>query len=250
MNDSPLRAMAPLALTILLLGFPLTATTAAPRYKTNLPPSAELSYAIKAKQKGIAVDGDAVMRWNTASGKFTASNEARAMLVGKILDAKTEGDIGPFGLAPLNFTEKRFRKEATTTSFDRSAGIIRFTASEQTYPIKGGEQDRNSAIWQLIAVARAAPAKFKPGSNWTFFVAGRRDADTWTFKVIKKEKLATPLGEIDTVRVEKAPPPDSKDQHLDIWLAPSLEWYPARLRFREDDGDFIEQTLQKVNKPS
>lgn len=250
MNASFLRAIAPLALTGILLGMSASAATAAPRYKTNLPPPAELSYAIKAQQKGIAVDGDAVMRWNTDAGKFTATNEARAMLVGKILDAKTEGDIDTYGLAPLHFTEKRFRKEATTTSFDRGAGIIRFTASEQTYPIQGGEQDRNSAIWQLIAVARAAPAKFKTGSNWTFFVAGRRDAEPWTFKVIKKEKLSTPLGEIDTVHVEKSPPPDSKDQHLDIWLAPSLEWYPARLRFREDDGDFIEQTLQRVNKPS
>lgn len=247
MNDSPLRAMAPLALTILLLGFPLTATTAAPRYKTNLPPSAELSYAIKAKQKGIAVDGDAVMRWNTASGKFTASNEARAMLVGKILDAKTEGDIGPFGLAPLNFTEKRFRKEATTTSFDRSAGIIRFTASEQTYPIKGGEQDRNSVVWQLATIARSTPNKFKAGASIPLTVVGQKDADAWTFKVGKAEKIKTSTGDLNTVKVSRVIKDGGKDQKLDIWFAPSMEWYPARVRITEPEGDFIEQTLTKVD---
>lgn len=240
-----LRAIAPFLLAGTML---LPPASAGPRYKTDLPPSAELSYAIRAKQKGIPVEGDAVMHWSADAGKFTATNEARAMLVGKILDAKTEGAIDDYGLAPLSFTEKRFRKPATTTSFDRTAGIIRFTASEDTFPIKGGEQDRNSAIWQLIAVARAAPGKFKPGSSWTFTVAGRRDAEPWTFKVVKREKVSTPLGEIDTVHIEKAPPPDSKEQHLDIWLAPSLEWYPARLRFRDDDDDFIEQTLQKVDK--
>jgi hypothetical protein len=243
-----LRADAALVLTgALLCTFP-PAAMAAPKYKTSLPPSAELTYQIKAKQKGIKLDGDAVMRWNASSGKYTASNEARTKLLGKILATRTEGDIDGWGLAPASFTEKRFRKDPTTTSFDRAAGIIRFTASEQTYPIEGGEQDRNSAIWQLISVARAAPGKFKPGSIWTFFVAGRRDAEPWTFKVTKQETLSTPLGEMNTVHIEKAPPPDSQDQHLDIWLAPSLEWYPVRLRFREDDGDYIEQTLRKVDK--
>lgn len=254
MNALSPRVLAPLALSAALGAAALAALPlpahAAPKYKTNLPPSAELSYAIKAKQKGIPVEGDAVMRWNAVAGKFTASNEARAMIVGKILDAKTEGAIDSYGLAPRSFTEKRYRRAATTTSFDRDAGLIRFTASEQTYPIQGGEQDRNSAIWQLIAVARAMPGKFKPGANWTFFVAGRRDAEPWTFKVINQEKVSTPLGELNTVHIERTPASDSKEQHLDIWLAPSLEWYPARLRFREDDGDYIEQTLQKISKPS
>lgn len=249
-----LRALAPFLLASSLLGLSAASlaapASAPPRYKTNLPPPAELSYAIKAQQKGIALDGEAVMRWTTDAGKFSATNEASAMLVGKILDAKTEGAIDAWGLAPLSFTEKRRRREPTTTTFDREAGLIRFTASEQTYPIQGGEQDRNSAIWQLISVARATPAKFRPGSNWTFFVAGRRDAEPWTFKVIKKEKLSTSLGEIDTVHVERTPAADSKDQHLDIWLAPAHEWYPARLRFREDDGDVIEQTLRKIARPS
>ncbi len=221
---------------------------AAAKQKINLPPSAELAYAIKAKQKGIPVEGEAVMRWSAAANAFSASNEARAMLVGKILDARSEGAIDAYGLAPTSFTEKRFRREPTTTTFDRTANTISFSGSQQTYPIKGGEQDRNSAIWQLIAVARGAPSKFRPGSTWSFFVAGQRDADQWTFKVLRQEKIRTPLGELNTLHISKAPPPDSADQQLDIWLAPSLEWYPARLRFSEDNGDYIEQTLRKIDK--
>jgi hypothetical protein len=223
---------------------------AAPKYKVSLPPPAELAYAIKARQKGIPFDGEAVMRWSTAAGGFSATNEARALLVGKILDARTEGAIDVYGLAPRVFTEKRFRREPTTTTFDRAANTIGFSASEQTYPIKGGEQDRNSVIWQLIAVARGASAKFRPGSSWTFFVAGQRDADEWTFKVIRQEKIATPLGELAALHVQRLPPPDSQDQHLDIWLAPALEWYPVRLRFSDDNDDFIEQTLRKVDRKS
>lgn len=220
----------------------------AARQKINPPPSAQLTYAIKAKQKGIPVEGDAVVNWKSGAGRFATSNEARASLIGKILDTRSEGAIDAFGLAPDVFTEKRLRREPTTTSFDRAAKTIRFSASDQSQPIRGGEQDRNSVLWQMISIARAAPAKFKPGATWNVSVAGQRDVDAWTFKVIKQEKISTPLGELATVHVQRAPEAGSNDQHLDIWLAPSMEWYPARLRYSEDNGDYIEQTLQQVSR--
>lgn len=219
----------------------------AARQKVNPPPNAELSYAIKARQKGIPVEGDAIVRWQSGTGRFATSNEARAALIGKILDTRSEGGIDAFGLAPDAFTEKRLRREPTTTSFDRAGKTIRFSASEQAQPLKGGEQDRNSVIWQMISIARASPGKFKPGASWNVSVAGQRDVDAWTFKVVKQEKISTPLGELNTVHLQRAPEND-KDQRLDIWLAPSLEWYPARLRYSEDNGDYIEQTLQKVSR--
>jgi hypothetical protein len=234
-----------------MLSLPLQASEAAPaKYHFNLPPSAELDYAIRARQGGISLDGNAVVQWTTAEKKFTVTNEARASLLGRILDSKSEGRIDAHGLAPVSFTEKRFRKDATTTTFDRASGTIRFSTSEQTYPIQGGEQDRNTAVWQLVAVARATAAKFKPGSEWTFFVAGQRDAEPWTFKVVSQEKIRTPLGEVNALHILKEPPPDSKEQQVDLWLAPQQEWYPVRIRYSDADGDFIEQTLERVTHKS
>ncbi|HJV82216.1 DUF3108 domain-containing protein [Noviherbaspirillum sp.] len=238
--------------TILALGIsvPLLAAGTAVKYHVNIPPSVDLSYKIMSRQKGFPVEGEAVVKWETADKKFSVANEARAMLVGKILDARSEGVIDDYGLAPTSFTEKRFRKGATTTSFDRSAGVIRFSGSEDTYPLSGGEQDRSSAVWQLIAIARAAHGKFKPGSEWTFSVAGRNDAHAWTFKVLKQEKIATALGTLNTLHVTRVHEPDSGDQQIDIWLAPQQEWYPARIRYSESDGDYIEQTLESISKKS
>ena len=58
--------------------------------------------------------------------------------------------------------------------------------------------------------------------------------------------MNTALGSFETVHLVKAPPPDSKDQRLDIWLAPGLEWYPVRLKFSDADGDTIDQRLDQV----
>lgn len=216
--------------------------------KISLPPSAELHYRIKAKQSGLTIDGDGQVHWEAGGGKFSVSSESRAGIFGKVLEAKTVGELDQFGLAPTSFEDKRFRKPTTLTTFDRQAKSISFSTAPVTYPIKGGEQDRNSVIWQLIAVARGAGAAFKQGSEWIFFVAGQRDAEPWSFKVGPSEKIRTALGELNAVHIVRAPPPDAKGQRLDIWLAPGLEWYPARLRFTDPDDEFVEQTLDSITK--
>jgi hypothetical protein len=215
----------------------------------GLPPPADLRYAIRAEQKGLTLDGEATVKWRAADGKYTLSGESRASILGKILENRSEGAVDDIGLAPEKFTEKRFRKDPYTVTFDRSARTIRFTESKLRYPIKGGEQDRASVSWQLAGLARAAPGKFAPGSELRIFVAGRRDAEAWVFKVAKTEKLRTPMGQFDAVHLVKAPSADSKEQQIDIWLAPGHEWYPVRVRFSDHGGDdVIEQTIVKITR--
>lgn len=217
-----------------------------PPYPTSVPPAAELSYGIRARQGGLSISGESEMQWLPDGKRYTLSIETRAMLVGKILDEKSEGAIDAWGVAPARYTEQRFKKETTSVTFNRETRLISFSASDRSYPIHGGEQDRASVIWQLIAVARAAPAKFRNGSSWNFFVVGQRDADPWTFKVDAQEKVTGPDGDVMAWHVTRNPPPDSEEQQLDIWLAPALQWYPVKLRFTEGGGDFIEQTLRQV----
>jgi hypothetical protein len=216
----------------------------------NLPPSAELSYSISARQRGFTLNGDATLSWRQGDGKYTINTDSRVALLGKLTENRSQGTVDSFGLAPNEYYDKRFRKDAVTANFDREAKTIVFSDGKKSYPIKGGEQDRVSISWQLVALARANKDKFKAGSEWDFFVVGPRDADPWTFRVIGREKVTAgaAIGTVDTVHVLREPPPGSKDQTLDIWLAPSLEWYPVKLRFVDNDRDFVEQTLEKVTK--
>lgn len=214
----------------------------------KLAPSATLHYRIRARQRGIPLSGDSTLSWQVAERKYVINNEIRASFFGKIQESGSSGQIDEFGLAPVQFTETRFRKEATRTRFERDSLQISFSESSQTYPLKGGEQDRASIIWQLIAQARSNPGKFAAGSDWLFFVAGRRDAEAWTFKVSGNETIDSDLGKQPCLHLIRLPPADSQDQQLDIWLAPNLDWYPLRMRFADNDGDFVEQTLEKIEK--
>ena len=68
------------------------------------------------------------------------------------------------------------------------------------------------------------------------------------FKVVKREKVRTGLGEVEAVRVARQPVRDKKEQELEIWLAPQHEWYPVKLRYADGDKEQVEQTLNTVTK--
>jgi len=237
---------------LLALGAPAASTaTAAPaapaKRAVELPPSADLAYDLSAQQKGIGLKGEALIAWRAGDGKYDVNVEARVSLLGKLNEYRSQGVIDPYGLAPETFTEKRYRKESTTTTFDRGDKAITFTEAKQPYAMKGGEQDRASVTWQLASVARAAgAARFKPGSEWTFIVAGRRDAEPWTFKVVNQEKISTGMGELDTIHVRREPR-DGRGDNVDVWLAPGQEWYPVKIRFA-DERDTIDQTLKSITR--
>jgi hypothetical protein len=213
----------------------------------SAPPSADFNYAIKARQHGLTINGTATVQWRAGDGKYSVTAESRAPIFGKILDTRSEGAIDDYGLAPAAFMEKRFRKEPTTATFNRDTKIVSFSVGDETYPIKGGEQDRVSIQWQLAANARATPDKFKPGSEWAYFVTARRNAEQWVFKVVKTETITVAGSEISALHLVREPTGD-KDSQVDLWLAPSMEWYPVRVVFKDGDGDYVDQTLEKFTK--
>ena len=213
----------------------------------SAPPSADLTYAIKAKQHGLTINGTATVQWRAGDGTYSVAAESRAPIFGKILETRSEGAIDDYGLAPVSFMEKRFRKEATTATFKRDTKIISFSVGDETYPIKGGEQDRVSIQWQLAANARATPDKFKPGSEWAYFVAARRNAEQWVFRVVKTETITVGGSEISALHLVRQQT-DDKDSQVDLWLAPSMDWYPVRVVFKDADGDYVDQTFDKFTK--
>ena len=231
-----------------LLALGVVAQAAAPAKRAvELPPSADLAYDLAAQQRGFGLKGEATIAWRAGDGKYDVNVEARVPLIGKLTEYRSHSTVDGFGLAPREFYEKRYRKDATTTVFDRKAKTVTLPGADAPVALRGGEQDRASVTWQLASVARAAgEARFKPGSEWSFVVAGRRDTEPWTFKVIKREKIRTAMGELDTLLVTRAPRAGGRNEGVDVWLAPGQEWYPVKLRFSDADGEIVEQTLDKI----
>ena len=217
------------------------------QYHTNPPPSAELKYDVEALNKGQNYHGSGKITWHTDGGSYTMNLEAGALFF-TVLDVKSEGDINGFGVSPITFTQKRFRKQPTITTFHRELNQIVFSDSSNTYPLSGGEQDRSSVVWQLVSIGRGDSSQFAPGAVIDMFVAGPKDAETWRMQVIGEEQISVNGNNTDVWHVIRIPLAGSHEQRLDIWLAPQQEWYPVKLRFTETDGDYTDMTLSKLKR--
>ncbi|HJV50238.1 MAG TPA: DUF3108 domain-containing protein [Noviherbaspirillum sp.] len=221
---------------------------AAPSYKFNPPPSAELSYDVQVLQKGQTWYGSGVYRWEATNDRYRATIEAGMTIIFRItaLNSTSEGKINDLGLAPELYTEKPWRKSMTNTHFQHANHKISFSASEAVYPYNGGEQDRASVVWQLAGIGRGGGEQFAPGAEFDLVVAGPRDADNWHFRVIGEELADTPDGKQHAWHVRRVPAAGTYDETFDFWFAPQLEWYPVRVRKTYASGDYYDLVLTRI----
>lgn len=207
----------------------------------NIPPSVNLSYAVSTQYKGMNVNGNSSIQWKADKQSYTLQTETRIGLLGKIMEATSTGQIGPKGLMPEKYVEKRLRKASVATIFNRVENTISYPSGD-TAKMKNMEQDRASVVWQLVSVARANPDKFVMNSNWTFNAAGNSKTQPWIFSVVKTGELSTSLGQIKTVQLIR----QNRGQQTSIWLAPAYNWYPVQILLIEKNGTRIQQTIKKI----
>ena len=215
-------------------------------FRVDPPPSAELKYDVQALRGGETVYGSGKIRWQTEGDRYTVIGEA-SILFFTLLNFRSEGMLDDFGVAPVLYSEKRFRRSATNTHFHRERNTISFSASEAQYPRKGGEQDRASLIWQLVGIGRGDSTRFAPDAEIDLFVAGVRDAETWRLRIVGLEQIEINGETMPSWHIVRTPRPGSYEQRLDIWLAPERDWYPVKLRYTENNGDYLDLLLSKLN---
>lgn len=218
-----------------------------PAYKFVSPPSVDLHYDVtKTSAKGGSISGRGKISWRREDGKYVITGEVYWLFI-TALKFSSEGMLGDDGISPVLYSQKSFRRSATNTHFQHERNVVSFSASENSYPRTGGEQDRASVIWQLAGIGRADEGQFASGKEFEIMVAGVRDEEPWQLHVIGKEAIAIGIGGVEAWHLVRTPKPGSYDQTIDIWLSPSHEWYPVKLRYTEPNGDHLDLDLSKLN---
>ena len=168
------------------------------------------------------------------------------MLFFTLLTYRSEGELGKIGVAPEVYAEKRVGRSETNTHFHRQRQQISFSASTAVAPVRGGEQDRGSWVWQLASLGRGDPDKFEPGLVFEMTVAGTKSVDSWRIYVNGRENVTLPDGTVSAWRVSVIPGAESFERQFDLWLAPDRHWYPVRLRHEDKNGNSIDMHLTKI----
>lgn len=80
---------------------------------------------------------------------------------------------------------------------------------------------------------------------FVYHIADRYDVDTYVFKKIGEEKLDTPLGKVQTIKMQRVNT-NKKDDIFTFWLAPQYDYLLVKLVDEEDGGTVAEATIKSV----
>ncbi|KVF65561.1 hypothetical protein WJ15_09190 [Burkholderia cepacia] len=200
------------------------------------PPSGDLQYDTfyNGMQNMIGT-----IHWRTDGRTYDLSVSMPVPFVGPF-SYRSEGRIDAFGVAPDRYVEKRGKRPEDIAIFNREIRQVVFTRTPNNAPLPDGIQDRFSMLMQLSGLVRGNPSAYRPGVTQQFFVIDNNSGETWPITVIGDEQVQTQAGIIGARHFMRLPRRDGDTRRIDMWLAPSLGWLPARLVQTEPNGAQIE----------
>jgi hypothetical protein len=188
-----------------------------PVYATRVPPPFRLTYALR---RG-ALSGQAELTLQRAGSGYELELKGTALGL-EVLGLRSQGSLGPHGLMPERFVDRRRGRDRLAANFDHGAGRITYSGSAASQPLRLGAQDRLSWMVQLAAILEAAPARHGAGSRIAVSVSGARaDVDTWTFIVQDRQRLSLPGGAVvEALRLTREPR-RPYDTQVEVWMDPA-----------------------------
>ncbi|KUY78804.1 DUF3108 domain-containing protein [Burkholderia sp. RF4-BP95] len=179
------------------------------------------------------------IHWRTDGRTYDLSVSMPVPFVGPF-SYRSEGSIDAFGVAPDRYVEKRGKRPEDIAIFNREIRQVVFTRTPNNAPLPDGVQDRFSMLMQLSGLVRGNPSAYRPGVTQQFFVIDNNNGETWPITVIGDEDVQTQAGIVRARHFMRLPRRDGDTRRIDMWLAPSLGWLPARLVQSEPNGSQIE----------
>ena len=143
---------------------------------------------------------------------------------------------------PLKYTYNRTRSKKqrkVRIDFDWDKKVIHNRVNENLWkmPLEKGMLDK---LLYQYAIMRDLPEKPFPID---YLIADGGKMKTYHFERLANEKLQTPLGELETIKLQNIKPND--DRKLIIWCAPKFNYLPVRVE-HTDDGRLTTAIIQKL----
>ena len=224
------------------------APAAAPGPAFEWPPSTRLTYALSGNYRG-EINGNARVQWVRQGPRYQVHLDiligpSFAPLISRRMTS--DGELGEGGLVPRRYDE------ATRLPFQQPRRVsLQFTPEQITLangtqiPTLPGVQDAASQFVQLTWLFTTRPELLRPGGTVALPLALPRRVGTWVFDVLASERVTTPIGDIDTFHLkprlgERRP---GNELSAEVWLAPSLQYLPVRIRIQQDADTFVDLVI-------
>ena len=204
------------------------------------PLRVEIEYAFMRNGKTVA---EVVERLEHANGSYRITETWKGKGVYAVMGkAKrtSQGSLDADGPRPHEYVDERSGRDTQRASFDWSAGTItrRYKGSTGTEAVPRGTQDRLSFLLALsFASQKDAPI--------SFHVADGRGMSRHAYEPNGRERIATPAGEFDTVKLMRRH--QGSNEVAEVWFAANRDYLPVRIVVIEKDGTRYEHVARRIS---
>ena len=216
-----------------------------PRWSLLLPGSTRLRYKVHGVIKGFQYYVNGELLWLHDGKTYDARLEISHFLLGARVQT-SKGQVTLDGLEPLRFGDK-VRSEVAA-HFERQKGRVSFSANTPDAPLQALAQDQLSVFMQLAAMFAGDPSRIQAGMPLPFQAVGPRSSENWVFQVGKSEILKLDAGPVPAVGLVRERTGEY-DTRVELWLAPGLDYLPARIRLTQSNGDEVDMQWISSQKP-
>ncbi len=221
-------------LALLLIAGPLAAA--------QPPQKVQIVYAVTSGSMQLGEGHDFL---DHDGNKYSVVSETKTVGVAALfyklnIRRESRGSLTASGLRPLQFEEKNSRKPRRAADFDWDAAQVKLTDGDkiEIVPLSANTYDPTSLPYAF------AFAQSKQESMKVFIADGRRLND-YEYRIIGKEMLKTPLGELETLHFQKVQEADDK-RGLEFWLSVDRHFLPVKIRFVDKNGRVFDSTVTSI----
>lgn len=212
---------------------------------TDIPSRIEISYAVTTDIGQGEINEVIEIKNTNGSYSYTINSEAQATGIYKLIEPgsivrHSEGIITKQGLRPSRAFEKRGKKDPSIADFDWENHVItlQHQGKQAQEKLPTGTLDRLSLSYNFMFVPL-------PKHHIDIYVTDGHSLKL-THYTVTREKLRTPLGELETIALTRQDGKNAKVKRK-LWLAPNNHMLPVRIVSIEEDGRELEKIVTGIN---
>ena len=207
------------------------------------PVDSRLSYDVSGHWRG-PLYGSAHVQWQRDADKYQVRLDVDLGLFSQVLTS--QGEVTPNGLLPQVYEEQRPGKRRIARIGEQVVTL----ENGRTVPRPAGVQDTASQFVELSQRFATGQERLEVGRNVSVWLARPGGVDHWTYDIVEREMLRIPrMGEVEAFRLVPRPIDRPRGNYsAEMWLAPSLQYLPVRIRVSMGTEAWIDLTVEKIEQ--
>lgn len=204
------------------------------------PARIEITYTMTRNGSAMA---EVVERLEYSSGNYQLTENWKGRGFYSLLGSArrvSQGSIAQGVLRPREFFDERSGRDTARAWFDWKAQklTMQYKGNRSSEPLPPNAQDRLSFLFALSLV----PGN---GDSVSYTVADGKGLSRHLYKVVGREKVSTPAGTFDAVKVARQ---GDERETAELWLSAAHAYIPVRLLVVERDGTRYEQLATRISQ--